>query len=389
MSRTRKYYEYPGHVISVAVAFSVVDIVVVVLRFWARKVQRQPLKADDWLMIPATLVTVGIGIIEIYGISQKALAHQTEIPPGFEGSIDDLETPQLAIKSQIEWAYCQMLPLALGCIKASFLFFYMRVFAIQKKSATNKLLVGLIVLVVSWTLAFVFATLFECGRNFWIIWSSQRNFETRCPGTVKLIFTLCLTDFLTDIVILCIPIPLVLRLNLSNSRKIAISSVFLLGGGTVVASLIRFIMISGEFVGGYNITPDNISKRSLPNISFLSLDNSSRNIAIVVGITGCMYWGMVECGVGVFAACLPTIQFLFRKQIWEPAIKKARGISNSKLTGSDSNIIYFDQTPDAIYAKAHEGSSRSTLPAYPSSVRSDDSIRKAYAMWDGQIGVAS
>lgn len=49
------YYMSPGHVIAAAVALSVVDIVAVALRFWTRKIQRQPPKADDWLMIPATV----------------------------------------------------------------------------------------------------------------------------------------------------------------------------------------------------------------------------------------------------------------------------------------------------------------------------------------------
>jgi hypothetical protein len=45
----------PGHVLAAAIGLSVLDITTVVLRFIARKKQRQALKADDWLIIPGTV----------------------------------------------------------------------------------------------------------------------------------------------------------------------------------------------------------------------------------------------------------------------------------------------------------------------------------------------
>lgn len=47
------YFMHPGHVTTAAIALSVLDVVAVALRFWARRVQSQPPKTDDWLMIPA------------------------------------------------------------------------------------------------------------------------------------------------------------------------------------------------------------------------------------------------------------------------------------------------------------------------------------------------
>ncbi|KAK6954651.1 hypothetical protein Daesc_004618 [Daldinia eschscholtzii] len=94
------YYMRPSHVIAAAVALSVVDILVVGLRFWARKAQKQLLGSDDWLMVPATLVTVGIGISQLYGVSQKALGYRTVIPDGYKGNPFELVTPQLSLKSR-------------------------------------------------------------------------------------------------------------------------------------------------------------------------------------------------------------------------------------------------------------------------------------------------
>lgn len=49
------YFQTPSHVIAAGIGLSVLDIVSVLLRFAARKKQRQPIKADDWLLVPATV----------------------------------------------------------------------------------------------------------------------------------------------------------------------------------------------------------------------------------------------------------------------------------------------------------------------------------------------
>ncbi|KAI4862150.1 hypothetical protein F4820DRAFT_36600 [Hypoxylon rubiginosum] len=365
MGDGQQYYMRAENVIAAAIALSILDIVAVALRFWTRKVQRNPPRADDWLMIPATLVTVGIGIDQLYGVSQRGLGYWTEIPPGYTGSKSDLVTPQLIAKSQVEWAYTLMLPVALGCMKASFLFFYMRVFAIQKQSAIYKTLVGFITVVVLWAVTFVFATLFECGRDFRSIWGSQSEFQKQCTNTKNFVLILCITDFVSDILIIAIPVPLVLRLNLSTSKKIGVCSMFLLGGGTVVASLIRFIMMVGSFIGNFDITSDNI-----------------------LGVTACMYWGMVECGVGVFAACLPTIQVLFRRWIWEPAVSStksmfsSRSSRSSRYSGAYKEVIHVEKNFNIAYAKINDDSSRTEYPALL------PPIHKTYDMWDERVGAA-
>lgn len=49
------YWCTPEHVIMAAVGLSVLDIVFVVLRFVARMKQHQPIRIDDWILIPATV----------------------------------------------------------------------------------------------------------------------------------------------------------------------------------------------------------------------------------------------------------------------------------------------------------------------------------------------
>lgn len=106
-----------------------------------------------------------------------------------------------------------MLPLALGCVKASFLFFYLRIFVVNRKSLASYLLGGLIVLVTLWSVAFFIAALFQCGTNFWAIWGSTMDLVQNCTETMQLVLAVCITGFITDIAIILAPIPLVRNLR--------------------------------------------------------------------------------------------------------------------------------------------------------------------------------
>ncbi|OTB18131.1 hypothetical protein K445DRAFT_19695 [Daldinia sp. EC12] len=352
------YYMRPGHVIAAAVALSVVDILVVGLRFWARKAQKQLLGSDDWLMVPATLVTVGMGISQLYGVSQKALGYRTVIPDGYKGNPFEL----------LEWTFFLMLPIATGCMKASLLLFYKRVFVIQKQSGINTLLKAFIVFTVAWIIAFFFAMFFKCGRDLWALWDSQVEFQAHCSSNSNLILSLCITDFITDVLIISIPIPLVLRLQLSPSKKLGVCLVFLLGAGTLVASIIRFVLMAGSYLGTINITNDSI-----------------------LGTTACLYWGMIECGVGVVAACLPTIHFFLRRRIWEPALRSTKSIFSSQSTKSTrtswvdrayQDSIRVQQSFQVTYDEIPDSSSGPTWPNYLPSVSNERLVRESYLMQD-------
>lgn len=102
-----------------------------------------------------------------------------------------------------------MLPFALGCVKASFLFFYKRIFIVDSKSVINKLLTGLVIIVGAWSICFLFLFIFQCGTNFFAIWGSTMDLIVYCNGSMNRAVALCITDFVCDVIIICIPVPLV------------------------------------------------------------------------------------------------------------------------------------------------------------------------------------
>lgn len=58
------------NVVIISIVFSVVAIALVLVRFYSRAAQRTAFGVDDYLIIPALLLTVGVGIAN--SISQSA-----------------------------------------------------------------------------------------------------------------------------------------------------------------------------------------------------------------------------------------------------------------------------------------------------------------------------
>ncbi|KAI6080727.1 hypothetical protein F4821DRAFT_48967 [Hypoxylon rubiginosum] len=309
MSLDKGYWVTPSHTIAAGVGLSVLDIVAVSLRFVARRKQRQPLKADDWFMVPATLFTLGIGIAMVYGASKTALAHPLVVPSELNGSFVDLQSEQISVEGAIQWAYTLMLPLALGCTKVSFLFFYRRLFVVNKRSSNNVFLIGMIMFVFLWMVGFFLTFLFQCRLNFWALWTSPTAIAEHCTSDTPINLAFTITDLITDVAILVIPIPIIWRLNLSLSRKMSITAVFLFGAITVAASLTRVVLTARIFVEAFTADADPI-----------------------LIVTAFIYWGMIETGIAVFTACLPTVWFFFRGWSWDPVVKVARSIMESSAS---------------------------------------------------------
>lgn len=84
--------------------------------------------------------------------------------------------------------------------------------------------VGLLVL--GWMIGVVFAQIFTCTpvQRAW-----NPTVERHCIGTTKFYYGDAIANLLMNVVILCLPLPLIWRLNITTHRKLAISGIFLLG----------------------------------------------------------------------------------------------------------------------------------------------------------------
>ncbi|PTU22027.1 hypothetical protein P175DRAFT_0477858 [Aspergillus ochraceoroseus IBT 24754] len=134
-------------------------------------------------------------------------------------------------------------------------------------------------------------------------------------------------NLLTDVIILCLPAPILWKLQMPKSEKLAISGIFLLGGFVCVATLVRIYTIT-QMKGSVDIT-------------------------WVIG--DAMIWSNVEPCIGIVSACLPTLRPLVRHipklSIWE-SFNSSR---NSKPGTKDTP----GSMPDSISASANRSAYRS------------------------------
>ena len=64
----------------------------------------------------------------------------------------------------------------------------------------------MISIVLAWTVAFFFATMFLCRTDFWAIWGSLEDLLSHCVDTSQVTVYFSATDVATDILILVMPL---------------------------------------------------------------------------------------------------------------------------------------------------------------------------------------
>ncbi|CAH0044707.1 unnamed protein product [Clonostachys solani] len=271
----QEYYQTAGHALAAAIVLGLVDIIAVASRLHGRRQHKQKLMMDDWLILPALVFTVGIAVIIVFGVSREAFGSPTKIPPDYEGNLLELKTDQLSTSMTLQYTYSTVIVAALGCTKASFLCFYRRIFAVNKSSRTNIVLLTMLGFVALWTVAFCLTCVFQCRLNFWAIRGSSMDLETQ-------------------------------------------------------SSALRLATMVKTYIVGFAEDEDPSSY---------------------------LYWGMVECGVAVFAACLPTLQFLLRALPWETLTTSIRGLFSRNSNSADRSVpgVRLDKTTVVESIRMKEG----------------------------------
>lgn len=94
-------------------------------------------------------------------------------------------------------------------MKLSVIFFCRRIFCDVFKNRFDIITKILVSLVVVWSVGFTFAVIFECGTNFWALFGTADNLVKYCVETLKLAEAFVISDAITDLMILGLPLPMV------------------------------------------------------------------------------------------------------------------------------------------------------------------------------------
>ncbi|KAI8629703.1 hypothetical protein F5Y19DRAFT_431580 [Xylariaceae sp. FL1651] len=298
-----------GNFIGLAVTFVFLSVVSVFLRFWMRKISKTKLGIDDALIVPATLGVVGIAVTMIVGTRIGEMAqHQTNVI----GPHGPVFTEVLANYEKCNYIL-QILPLvSLGLSKTSILCFYRRIFHVHPRFLVLNTI--LIVIVVAWATAFFFATVFQC-RTPATLWTSFEYARVGCVETLPFYYATSITGFITDLLILVSPLPLIHSLQMPLKTRIAVSCVLLLGAVVVGAGVARFV----TFI--------TIGRGIFANIN-----------DITYFTTPVFAWTMIESSLAVVGANLPFLRPLLQpktytsSQTWSllRSVRSRRNLRNSQ-----------------------------------------------------------
>lgn len=267
-------------IFGINITLAILATIAVAGRFWARRVINAKLWWDDWTILAAVILCYGSIAHAVVGINLGL-----GIPYAYAHIQDFLKGGLV---------YFCLYIVTLATIKFSVLLMYYRIF----KVASFKLAVIIVSSIVAvWAIIAFFFTLFECTpvSDFWSLDVSK----THCIDRLMLFDATAASNTILDIMILSLPVPMVLKLQLSLSKRIQLLLTFMLGTFVCIISIIRLVAVVTQDV--HNISP------------------TTEEVADYI-------WTTTETYVAVISACLPT---------YRPFVTNTSGFF-SRLYGSRS-----------------------------------------------------
>ncbi|KAF2184616.1 hypothetical protein K469DRAFT_739271 [Zopfia rhizophila CBS 207.26] len=315
----------PSTLQAVIIFLTVLACIAIALRLYTRNVLGQNIKIDDWFSL--------IGFVSIG-------KHYVGYPVPEDWSGEE-ELPLLTNSLQHYYILYLLLFPTLWFIKCSVVLFYHRVLVADKKNYTdwaNILVLSSLALVTVWSLAFGLAWVFVCNpvKGFWSYPYAED--EGPCGDTWLLNRWISISDFVVDVLVILVPVPLVWRLHLPTSRKFAVLIVFFLGTVAVAASVMR-----------------------MARVLWASSPQEEDIDGLLVNTT-VLFWSMIEINLALLAACLPTLRGLLKARTMDSLmksvssitwLKSTRGSSRSRSTG-EHDVLPLTNSP--MFPEKRKGS---------------------------------
>ncbi|MCJ1238721.1 hypothetical protein MMC14_006712 [Varicellaria rhodocarpa] len=292
-------------VLSAAVVLPTVASIAVLLRFYVRR-SKTMVGGDDWMILAGLGLTWAMSVILIVGAAIGSFGTTIPVDPKTGEEIYTPASLTATINSIKVWR-SRSTSNSIS-IKLSVLLFYRRIFVGRKFTIYSLTICAFVAL---WCFAFFFATVFQCGGHPANWWTSQYTSEHLCSKTGKLELGFAVSDVMLDLVILTIPLPLIWNLKMSTSHKVAITGIFLLGLLSTAGALARMV------------------------VHVLSIYTTTINSRDILGDqTNIVVWSLVEAGVAIVAACLPTLRTLIGDHSTEGILRSIRSIFSLSSTRS-------------------------------------------------------
>ncbi|KAL5355418.1 integral membrane protein [Aspergillus floccosus] len=269
--RGQSYFSHGGkRGLSISVVFTGLATIFVAARVYTRTRLMKRMEPNDWMILIAlTFSYVFMGFFIVESLNGMGM-HGADIPP-----------PVMLKQMKAFWLTIPFYNAALLCAKASILMQYFRVFPTKRMRVVNWILIGVLGTYGSWAVLSAFLNCIPVAK-FW-----DPMLPGYCLNQKGLWFSNASMHIATDLAILIIPIPALHALELPKRQKIALISIFALGGFVCVTSICRLVALK-KIADSTDPTFDNVDAA---------------------------YWSAIECNTGIICACLPTLRPLVSRVV--------------------------------------------------------------------------
>ncbi|KAJ5885145.1 Aspartate-semialdehyde dehydrogenase [Penicillium taxi] len=268
------------------VVLTVLAIAFLALRLVARQTKFIGLGADDWVLVVGLIF-----VILMAGINLACVQYGMGLHIGTLRESDQLTLTKLV------FAFEPVYITTVGIIKISVLMMYRRIFPVRSIKIGGYILGTLTIL---WVISIVCVAIFQCDP---IAKAYNPFLPGKCISVKGALIGNGVPNFVTDILILTMPVRLVWNLQAQLWQRISVICIFMTGSFVVFASIYRFSLVFGV---------------DFDDVSWSLADPQS--------------WCVVETAAGVISACLPTCAPLI-KLVTKRIISSSRSRYKSKSSG--------------------------------------------------------
>ncbi|KAI0389586.1 hypothetical protein F5Y17DRAFT_472704 [Xylariaceae sp. FL0594] len=269
--------------ITVAILSAAFATTALALRIWARNFQRFGMMADNYLMIISLVFTYGTLVITILGAKAGAGRHVWALHP-----------PEIAHIFKLLYSYTFIYAGSVSFCKLSILLFYRRLF--ERGSVWFKVRLAFAAFFTIGYLLSIWGAAAALCRPVRFFWTQFLGETGKCLDINATFLSLTVLNLVADLLVLVVPIPEILALQMSRKKKVGVMAVMALGGLVCVVSAVRIWAF-------YESTVQTDIVWVQADVFLLS---------------------SVGPAFGIISACLPSLRPLYRR-------------AHAKITGKDTD----------------------------------------------------
>ncbi|KAL3421351.1 integral membrane protein [Phlyctema vagabunda] len=293
-------------IMSVSIILTILMSVIVSLRIYVRGTLLRSIGADDWAILGAAACSISYNALCI-AQTRWGLGLTLALRP--KANLADFAVVNFAGK-----------PIYIAGIlgfKVSLCLSYLRILANSSRGYRHVIWLVLVACVAG-HFGGILVLIFLCSPI-------EKSWKPRIPGhcipNVNSIYGLGAVSIFFDIVILCLPIPMVMKLKINNRKRIGLFGIFCLGIFTTVCSIMRLAQVKSILATGDQ--------------------------------TGLVLWATVELNVGISLTCLPTllplVKYFRDKKSTSQGTYPLKDTSSNRLgflkSQTHTNVTTNDPTP--------------------------------------------